>query len=95
MNGHIPHRGLYHPISGAAGKAHKFWHALVVAPEAHLQQAEFQGLAHAAHRPPAPAHRITQALELHQIDGPLGAQHQADLGVWGGANPVLLPVETG
>jgi len=44
--GHIPHGGLHHPISGAAGEAHQAGQPLIMAPEPNPQQAVVQGLAH-------------------------------------------------
>ena len=66
-----------------------------MAPQANSQQAVLQGFAYTAQGPTAPAHGITKLVELDQIDFPLTAEHQAELGIGRGAEPVLLPVEAG
>jgi len=95
MDCHIPNGGLHNAVAGAAGEAHQLGQAWVVAPQAYPQQAVLQCLAHPAQGPAAPSHRIAELLEFDQVDGPVAAEHQAQLGIGRRAKPVPFPVEAG
>jgi len=95
MDRHIPDRGLQHPITGAAGKAHQLRQAWIVSPEPHPQQAVLKRLAHAAQGPAAPTDGIAEPLEFEQINLPLQAQDELKLRIGRGADPELGAVGTG
>ena len=63
-----------------------------MAPQAHLQKAVVQGLAHPTHRPAAPTDSLQQLLELNQIKGVGLAEDQRQLVVGGGTQAGLLSV---
>ena len=92
MDGHIPDGGLDHAIAGAAGETHQPGEALLMAPEAHPEQAVLQRLAHPAHGPAAPADRIAELLQFKQVDLPLAAQHQGQFRVNRAAEAMLAAV---
>ncbi len=79
MNGHVPDGGFKHSIACAAGKSHQTRQAGVMAPQANLDEAVVQGLAHTPDRPTPPAHRLKQLFQLDKIKGPGLAEHQYEL----------------
>ena len=92
MHGHIPDRGLEHPIAGAARKTNQPGDARVMPPKTNPQKAVIQGLANSAHRATAPTHRLQQLFQLHQIESPVLTEHQGELLVGGRAQLGLLAV---